>query len=101
MNAPTRKLAAILAFAHDNLDGVVRSEFQSLGVSKLKNISQKIEILAWGDAAPAPEKITRLSERSSVMVLPFSVSSGSADGELMAEGLTVRDDIDICETMPE
>ncbi|MEH6528076.1 MAG: adenylate/guanylate cyclase domain-containing protein [Sneathiella sp.] len=79
---------AISAFAHDSLDGVVRSGFQSLGASKLKNISQEIEIFGWGETAPAPDPITKPSDRSSVMVLPFSVSGGAVDGELMAEGLT-------------
>ncbi|MEH6547298.1 MAG: adenylate/guanylate cyclase domain-containing protein [Sneathiella sp.] len=79
---------AISAFAHDSLDGVVRSGFQSIGTSTLKNISQKIEIFSWGDSVRAPDPVTKPSDRSSVMVLPFSVSGGAADGELMAEGLT-------------
>lgn len=81
---------AISAFAHDSLDGVVRSGFRSLGVTKLKNISQKIEIFGWGDEnseiiKPSDKKQGQLP---SVLVLPFGTPVSNADSDMLAEGMT-------------
>ncbi|MCR9212846.1 MAG: hypothetical protein NXI13_03955 [Proteobacteria bacterium] len=79
---------ALSAFAHDSLDGVVRQGFQSLGQANLKNISQKIEIFGWGTAIPKTPAPAPARERPAMLVLPFTVSGGTPDTELLAEGMT-------------
>lgn len=79
---------AISAFAYDSLDGVNRSLFQNLGAAELKNIAQKIEIYGWSSKPMEPVRQAGTADRPSIMVLPFAIAGGTADSEMLAEGLT-------------
>lgn len=79
---------ALSAFAHDSLDGVIRQGFRSLGPASLKNISQKVEIFGWGTVVPRTPAPAPIQDRPALMVLPFVVSGGPPDIELLADGMT-------------
>jgi len=79
---------AVSAFAHNSLDALTRKNFESIGLTQLKNIDQKIEIFNWSNCVLATKKSPQRSERPLLIVLPFSENSGPTSNAFLAEGLT-------------